>query len=71
VDNIRRYYPYLDISDFKDEEITAFLLNDKKNTESKINFSLLTGIGSCGFDIRCSEKNIVKAIHFYRKLIDN
>ena len=71
VDNIRRYYPYLDISDFKDEEITAFLLNDKKNTENKINFSLITGIGSCRFDIRCSEKNIVKAIHFYRKLIDN
>src|SRR5690606_695955 len=39
IENIQRYYPYLDISDFKDEDITALLLNDKKNTDSKINFS--------------------------------
>jgi 3-dehydroquinate synthetase len=38
IENIQRYYPYLDISDFKDEDITALLLNDKKNTDSKINF---------------------------------
>jgi 3-dehydroquinate synthase len=24
IENIQRYYPYLDISDFKDEDITVF-----------------------------------------------
>jgi 3-dehydroquinate synthase len=71
IENIQRYYPYLDISDFKDEEISALLLNDKKNTEKKINFSLLSSIGSCVFDYQCSQKNIEKSIHFYRKLNDN
>ncbi len=41
IENIQRYYPYLDISDFKNEEITALLLNDKKNVDSKINFLCL------------------------------
>ncbi|SEH32791.1 3-dehydroquinate synthase [Chryseobacterium culicis] len=70
VENIQRYYPYLDISDFKDEDITALLLNDKKNTDSKINFSLLSGIGSCTYDHQCSQENILESLAFYRKLND-
>ncbi|SIQ09608.1 3-dehydroquinate synthase [Chryseobacterium sp. RU33C] len=70
IENIQRYYPYLDISDFKDEDITALLLNDKKNTDRKINFSLLSGIGSCQYDHQCSQENILEAISFYRKLND-
>ncbi|AZB26326.1 MULTISPECIES: 3-dehydroquinate synthase [Chryseobacterium] len=70
IENIQRYYPYLDISDFKNEEITALLLNDKKNVDSKINFSLLTGIGECNYDYQCSQKNIIKSLSFYRKLND-
>ncbi|MEE6128763.1 3-dehydroquinate synthase [Chryseobacterium arthrosphaerae] len=70
IENIQRYYPYLDISDFKDEDITALLLNDKKNADSKINFSLLTEVGACNYDHQCSQKNILEAICFYRKLND-
>ncbi|MDG4651216.1 3-dehydroquinate synthase [Chryseobacterium arthrosphaerae] len=70
IENIQRYYPYLDISDFKDEDITALLLNDKKNADSKINFSLLTEVGSCNYDHQCSQKNILESIRFYRKLND-
>ncbi|AZA76526.1 3-dehydroquinate synthase [Chryseobacterium sp. G0186] len=70
IENIQRYYPYLDISDFKDEDITALLLNDKKNVDSKINFSLLSSIGSCTYDHQCSQKNINDSLHFYRKLND-
>lgn len=70
IENIQRYYPYLDISDFKDEDITALLLNDKKNTDRKINFSLLSGIGSCLYDHQCTQENILEAISFYRKLND-
>ncbi|PWN59380.1 3-dehydroquinate synthase [Chryseobacterium viscerum] len=68
IENIQRYYPYLDISDFKDEDITALLLNDKKNTDRKINFSLLSGIGSCNYDHQCSQENIIESLSFYRKL---
>lgn len=68
IENIQKYYPYLDISDFKDEDIFALLLNDKKNVDSKINFSLLSGIGSCTFDHQCSQNNISESIKFYRKL---
>ncbi|KPE50952.1 3-dehydroquinate synthase [Chryseobacterium indologenes] len=68
IENIQRYYPYMDISDFTDEDITELLLNDKKNSDSKINFSLLTGIGSCTYDHQCSQKNILKSLHFYRNL---
>ncbi|UHO40277.1 3-dehydroquinate synthase [Chryseobacterium capnotolerans] len=68
IENIQRYYPYLDISDFKDEDITALLLNDKKNVDSKINFSLLTNIGACNYDHQCSQKNILESLSFYRNL---
>ncbi|MCQ9639611.1 3-dehydroquinate synthase [Chryseobacterium sp. WG14] len=70
IENIQRYYPYLDISDFKDNDITALLMNDKKNTDSKINFSLLSEIGACNYDYQCSQKNILKSLDFYRKLND-
>lgn len=68
IENVQRYYPYLDINDFKDEDITALLLNDKKNTDSKINFSLLSSIGSCIYDHQCSQANILESLSFYRKL---
>ncbi|WP_326983474.1 3-dehydroquinate synthase [Chryseobacterium sp. MYb264] len=68
IENIQKYYPYLDISDFKDEDIFSLLLNDKKNADSKINFSLLTDVGSCNFDHQCSQQNIQKSLDFYRNL---
>ncbi len=34
----------------KKEELLLFMKNDKKNSEAKINFSLLDGIGSCTFN---------------------
>ncbi|WP_027379361.1 3-dehydroquinate synthase [Chryseobacterium daeguense] len=68
IENIQKFYPYLDISDFKDDEIFSVLINDKKNMDSKINFSLLSGIGSCVYDHQCSQKNIKSSLDFYRKL---
>ncbi|WP_042722939.1 3-dehydroquinate synthase [Flavobacterium sp. B17] len=70
IENIQKYYPYLDISDFKNDEIFELLINDKKNTDSKINFSLISGIGSCTFDYQCSKKNISSSLDFYRKMND-
>ncbi len=66
--NIQKYYSFIDLRDFKDEDIFNLLLNDKKNVESKINFSLLSGIGSCVFDYECKTQNIQKSLDFYRML---
>jgi 3-dehydroquinate synthase len=68
IQNIRKYYPYLDISDFDDDAIFDLLMNDKKNSNNTILFSLLSGIGSCTFDYECSQKNIADSLKFYRTL---
>lgn len=68
IENIQRYFCFVDLTDFKDEDIFSLLLNDKKNSDAKINFSLLSGIGSCVFDHQCSTENIQKSIDFYKKL---
>lgn len=70
IQNIQEYYSFIDLSGFADEDIFNLLLNDKKNTESKINFSLLSGIGSCVFDYECTTENIQKSLNFYKKLSD-
>ena len=68
IENIQKYYPYLDISDFNDEDIFNLLLNDKKNDDQIINFSLISGIGSCTFDHRCSREHIIVSLNFYKML---
>lgn len=68
IENIQRYFCFVDLTDFKDEDIFNLLLNDKKNSDAKINFSLLSGIGSCLFDYQCSTENIQKSINFYKNL---
>lgn len=68
IENIQRYFCFVDLTDFKDENIFSLLLNDKKNSDAKINFSLLSGIGSCVFDHQCSTENIQKSINFYKNL---
>ena len=68
IENIQRYFCFIDLSEFKDEDIFSLLLNDKKNTDAKINFSLLSGIGACVFDHQCSTENIQKSIDYYKKL---
>ena len=68
IENIQKYYSFVDLSEFQEEDIFNLLLNDKKNIESKINFSLLSGIGSCVFDHECTTENIQKSLNFYKKL---
>ncbi|MEY4610263.1 MAG: 3-dehydroquinate synthase [Bacteroidota bacterium] len=52
----------------KEEEIPAILkltAQDKKNKGSEIRFSLLTGLGDCGYDIPVSSSEMKKAIQYY------
>lgn len=47
------------------EELMKYLLQDKKNDASGINFSLLDGIGKCKYDILVSSEMIVKSLQAY------
>ena len=68
IKNLQRFYPYISISDFKTEEILSLMKNDKKNSEGNINFSLITGLGSCNFDFSVSEQQILESLHFFQNL---
>jgi 3-dehydroquinate synthase len=69
ITNIKKCYPSISIASFSKKEIIVLMKNDKKNAAGKINFSLLTGIGSSNFDYSCSEENINYALHYYQNLI--
>jgi 3-dehydroquinate synthase len=52
----------------KPSEIAAIIqltAQDKKNKGSEIRFSLLTGIGDCGYDIPVSKAEMQKALEYY------
>ena len=68
INNLKRFYPYISISEFKNDEILSLMKNDKKNSAGNINFSLLTGVGSCNFDFSVSEEQILESLHFYQNL---
>lgn len=46
-------------------KIIALTAQDKKNKGKEIRFSLLTGIGDCGYDIPVSDSEMKKAIQYY------
>ena len=46
-------------------KIIALTAQDKKNKGMEIRFSLLTGIGDCGYDIPVSASEMKKAIQYY------
>ena len=46
-------------------KIIALTAQDKKNKGKEIRFSLLTGIGDCGYDIPVSAAEMKKAIQYY------
>lgn len=68
IQHLHQIFPVLDISHFSDEDIISIMLQDKKNQQGHIHFSLLKGIGQCNYDYRVSLENIVLALHFYRNL---
>lgn len=68
INNIQKFFPYVEISQFDDEKILTLMFNDKKNTGGAINFSLIEGIGIGVFDQKVSEAKLIFALHFYRNL---
>lgn len=68
IQNIRKFFPDLDISHFSDEEIISVMLQDKKNEQNDIYFSLLNGIGQGNYNQKISLEKIIMSLDFYRSL---
>jgi len=62
----RLYGSYrIDNEDFK--EIWSFMKNDKKNSQGRVNFSLISDIGQYSLDHFCSEEDVNESLKFYIK----
>lgn len=68
INTIRKFYPVLNIQNFTDEALISLMTNDKKNASGKINFSLISAVGSGIYDYQSTEKNIIESIEFYGSL---
>lgn len=68
ISRIKRLFPYIDISEFKNATIIDLMFNDKKNEDGNINFSLINGIGSCLFDQKVNAEQIILTLDFYKNL---
>ncbi|UQB70331.1 3-dehydroquinate synthase [Epilithonimonas zeae] len=71
ISKIKRLFPYIDISEFKNAAIMDLMFNDKKNQDGNINFSLINGIGSCVFDQKLNPEQIILTLNFYKGLNQN
>lgn len=65
---IRKFFPDLNIAAFTTQDIISLMMNDKKNSFGKVNFSLLTGIGSCTFNCEATTEHIEKSLHYYQNM---
>ena len=66
IENLVRFFPPVDISNFSDEEIITLMYQDKKNQQGNISFSLIEGIGKGNYNQNVPLENIISALDFYR-----
>lgn len=66
-ETIRKRYTKLRLTVNDIENIKPLLLNDKKNVNGEISFTLITGIGEAIFDQQMSTEQIDEALHFILK----
>ena len=58
-------YGKVQIAESEIPAIIDLTLQDKKNKGNEVRFSLLTGIGDCGYDIPVSKAEMKKALEYY------
>ncbi|WP_447950982.1 3-dehydroquinate synthase [Chryseobacterium koreense] len=68
ISHIKKFYPLQNIDDSTKEQLISLMMNDKKNSGGKINFSLLTKIGECNFDHAVPEQHLISILHFFQNL---
>jgi len=61
-ERIKKIYPSFDTTDRK-EELVEIMMHDKKNTDSKINFTLLKDVGEFEIDNYCEKDEIIEALN--------
>lgn len=69
VNAIKAVYPAYKLKKESYAELLEVMKNDKKNTAGKISFSLLSEIGTCGYDLFCTEEEIFESLDFYREAL--
>ncbi|POY35427.1 3-dehydroquinate synthase [Solitalea longa] len=62
-------YPSYKVNEESFDDLIAYMKNDKKNEDDKINFTLLNAIGSSEINFSCSQEEILNSIIFYTNLI--
>ena len=65
VEAIKTVYPAHHIKKDSYPALLEIMKNDKKNNAGQINFSLLSEIGKCGFDLFCTEEEIFESLDYY------
>jgi len=68
IQNLEKFFPYINISEFDNKDIISMMLNDKKNQHGNISFSLINGTGSCLFDQKVNIDQIILSLDFYKTL---
>lgn len=68
IKKVQNFFPYISISNLKEEEILNLMLNDKKNRSGEIKFSLLKAVGEGNFDISATKEEMKACLNFYRNL---
>ena len=53
----------------KFNDYSNLMIHDKKNSEGKISFSLLSKIGECKWDQFCNKEEILNALTYYNKTV--
>lgn len=62
---LKNIYPAYNLSRTSYPDLLDIMKNDKKNNAGQINFSLLSSIGKCSFDIFCSQDEIFESLDYY------
>lgn len=59
-------YGRAEITPSEIDQILPLTLQDKKNRDGKVKFSLLQGLGKCAFDVDTNAKEMREALEYYR-----
>ncbi len=63
-EGITKFYKPIKMSKDIYPNLLQWLAHDKKNVAKTINFSLLTSLGSCAFDVKVTEEQIIKSLDY-------
>jgi 3-dehydroquinate synthase len=61
-------YPRYELSAANNDTLYELMLKDKKNSNGKINCTLLTTIGECSIDNICTQEELFEALKYYSDL---